>query len=74
MEFLAIYLISYVLCFCIFLYNNYLVKIKKLDHKWRIEAEAFWFIVLFPILNSVFFILFLFRIIFYTTKNFIEQN
>jgi hypothetical protein len=74
MEFLTIYLISSVLGFCLFVFNNYLVKIKKLDYKWRIEAEIFWFFVLCPVVNIIMFIIVLCTFIFHLTKNFIEQN
>lgn len=74
MEFLTIYLISLVLCFCLFVFNNYLVKIKKLEYKWRIDALSFWFFVLCPVVDIYMFIIVLCTIIFYLTKNFIEQN
>lgn len=74
MEFLTIYLISLVLCFCLFVFNNYLVKIKKLEYKWRIDALSFWFFVLCPVVDIYVFIIVLCTIIFYLTKNFIEQN
>jgi hypothetical protein len=74
MEFLTIYLISLVLCFCLFVFNNYLVKIKKLEYRLKREADTIWFFTLFPGLNAIVFIVVLCAIIYYLTKNIIEQN
>jgi hypothetical protein len=74
MEIMIYYIIPVICCFILFTFNNYLVKVKKLDYQWKITADIFWWFTLIPALNIMFFIFVLFLVVYYLTKNFIEQN
>lgn len=74
MEFFIYYILTVVCCSVLFIFNNYLVKIKKIDYQWKITADIFWWFTLTPALNVITSIFVLCLVIYYLTKNFIEQN
>lgn len=74
MESILLYVVTVVCCFVLFTFNNYLVKIKKLDYEWKITADIFWFFTLIPMANIITFVFVLCAVIYFLTKDFIEQN
>lgn len=74
MEIILYYIIPVICCLVLFTFNNYLVKIKKIDCRWKIPADVFWRFTLIPALNMLFFIFIFCLDIYYLTKDFIEQN
>lgn len=74
MENILYYIVAVICCFVLFTFNNYLVKIKKIDYQWKITADIFWWFTLIPVLNILFFIFVLCLVIYHLTKDFIEQN
>lgn len=74
MELFLYYIIVVICCLVLFIFNNYLVKKNKLHNQWKITADYVWLFALLPGINIVVFILVLCVIIYYLTKNFVEQN
>ena len=74
MEIILYYIVSIVSCSILFVFNNYLVKVKKLDYQWKITADIFWFFTLMPTVNIIAFVFVLCLVIYFLTKDFIEQN
>jgi heme/copper-type cytochrome/quinol oxidase subunit 2 len=74
MEFILFYIVPVFCCLILFTFNNYLVKIKKLDYAWKITADIFWFFILIPAVNIITFVFVLYLVIYFLTKDFIEQN
>lgn len=74
MEIFLYYIITVGCCSVLFIFNNYLVKTKKIDYQWKITADIFWWFTLIPIVNTITSIFVLCLVIYYLTKNFIEQN
>ncbi len=74
MESILCYTVTVVSCFILFVINNYLVKVKKLDYQWKITADIFWWLTLMPAVNIIAFVFVLCLVIYFLTKDFIEQN
>lgn len=74
MESILCYTVTVVSCFILFVINNYLVKVKKLDYRWKITADIFWGVTLMPAVNIIAFVFVLCLVIYFLTKDFIEQN
>lgn len=74
MESILLYVVPVFCCFVLFKFNNYLVKIKKLDYTWKITADIFWWFTLIPAVNIITFVFVLCIVIYFLTKDFIEQN
>ena len=74
MEFIVFYIVPVVGCLILFTFNNYLVKKDKLEYQWFLSADIVWFMAAFPVLNVIFFVLVLVVVIYFLTKNCIEQN
>ncbi len=74
MESILCYIVPVVSCFILFVINNYLVKVKKLDYQWKITADIFWWFTLMPAVNIIAFVFVLCLVIYFLTKDFIEQN
>lgn len=74
MLFILFYIVPVICCLILFTFNNYLVKKDKLEYVWKLKSDISWFMTLFPILNVIFFILVLAVVIYFLTKDFMEQN
>jgi hypothetical protein len=71
---IIIYIVSLVCCLIALVLCNYLVKHNKIHNQWKTPADIVWLFSLIPGINVMCFSIMLCVIIYYLTKNFIEQN